>query len=262
MKKVRNPETIKPDKNLAKLLYFSLPDSLRQNVTSFLSVHERGVLSQSPPPTLSTMRYSALTRLLKWKNSNNNLEKKNSYGYVYFAFHAAFCMTALFYREYVAAISAIVYGITGALFLSKKSSRYIKMRLHFSFHHPEYLIYSGLIFTVSFLTLGYINLPLAGNNDSFIIIIQAALLAPLFEEFFFREVLFEIFAKSILPVWGVVVLTAFLFSLVHINMESQFIEFVIYFNAGILLGSLRWISSSLTLPIITHSAINTTILFL
>jgi len=262
MKKVHNPETVKPDKNLAKLLYFSLPDSLRHNVTSFLSVHERGVLSQSPPPTLSAIRYSALTRLLKWKNSSSNLQKKNSYGYMYFVFHAAFCMTALFYREYVAAISAIVYGITGALFLSKKSSLYIKMRLHFSFHHPEYLIYSGLIFTVSFLTLGYINLPLAGNQDSSIIMIQAILLAPLFEEFFFREVLFDIFAKTVLPAWSIVVLTAFLFSLVHINMESQFIEFIVYFNAGVLLGSLRWITSSLALPIITHAAINTTILFL
>lgn len=68
------------------------------------------------------------------------------------------------------------------------------------------------------------------------------------EELFFRGVLQRLFIKAFKNPWAGIIVTAFLFSALHV----QFFGFVPRFLLGILLGAVYWYSGSLLTAIVAH----------
>jgi CAAX protease family protein len=83
-------------------------------------------------------------------------------------------------------------------------------------------------------------------------LIAAAVIAPPCEEVFFRSFTFMGFLRS-MPVWVAIVLSAFIFALVHVDFAS----FTVLFCIGLALAFLRWYSNSIWPCIILHTLNNT-----
>jgi membrane protease YdiL (CAAX protease family) len=81
-------------------------------------------------------------------------------------------------------------------------------------------------------------------------IIFISLFAGVGEELFFRGVLQRLFIKAFKNPWLGIIVSAFLFSALHI----QFFGFIPRFLLGILLGAMYWYSGSLLTAIVAHFA--------
>lgn len=79
-------------------------------------------------------------------------------------------------------------------------------------------------------------------------IIFISLFAGIGEELFFRGVLQRLFIKAFKNPWAGIIVTAFLFSALHV----QFFGFIPRFLLGILLGAMYWYSGSLLVAIVAH----------
>jgi len=84
-------------------------------------------------------------------------------------------------------------------------------------------------------------------------LIAAAVIAPPCEEVFFRSFTFMGFLHK-MPVWVAIVLSAFLFAIVHADLAS----FIVLFFIGLALAFLRWYSNSIWPGIILHALNNAT----
>ena len=85
-----------------------------------------------------------------------------------------------------------------------------------------------------------------------IIVFSAVVIAPLFEEIFFRGFMYQAFRKT-MPLWPAVILTSLVFGIVHIDPA---IIIPIALVGMILLGIYRW-TGNLWSSIITHAGYNT-----
>jgi membrane protease YdiL (CAAX protease family) len=81
-----------------------------------------------------------------------------------------------------------------------------------------------------------------------------SVLTPVAEEVLFRGFLFRGWLRSPSNAWPVIVVTALLWSLSHVQYDWYVISQV--FVAGLLLGWLRWASGSTLLTILLHALIN------
>jgi membrane protease YdiL (CAAX protease family) len=79
-------------------------------------------------------------------------------------------------------------------------------------------------------------------------VVFIALFAGIGEELFFRGVLQRLFIKVFKNPWAGILLTAFLFSALHV----QFFGFIPRFLLGILLGAVYWYSGSLLAAMVAH----------
>jgi CAAX protease family protein len=77
---------------------------------------------------------------------------------------------------------------------------------------------------------------------------------PIGEESLFRGFLFRGWLRSPRDAWPVILLTAFLWSIVHVQYDWFVIAQVFCF--GVLLGWLRWASGSAILTMLLHALIN------
>jgi uncharacterized protein len=89
-----------------------------------------------------------------------------------------------------------------------------------------------------------------GINELVLNLIMVAVFAGLGEELFFRGVLQRLFIKLFKNAWAGILVTAFLFSAIHLQFFGFFPRFVL----GILLGLTYWYSGSLWPAIIAHFA--------
>ena len=87
-------------------------------------------------------------------------------------------------------------------------------------------------------------------QDLFINLVLVAVFAGVGEELFFRGVLQRLFIKLFKNAWAGILVTAFIFSAIHL----QFYGFIPRFILGVLLGLLYWYSGSLWPAIIAHFA--------
>jgi membrane protease YdiL (CAAX protease family) len=87
--------------------------------------------------------------------------------------------------------------------------------------------------------------------ESWLLGINVVVLAPLFEEFFFRGFLFQQFRRSLGAANGIM-LSALVFAAVHLSMES----FIPLFGLGIILAVVYHYTRSLWASIITHALWN------
>lgn len=120
----------------------------------------------------------------------------------------------------------------------------------------NYIAYATLYFYKAFtpsLFEDYLTLTgRARGGGSIIYIVYSILLAPIAEELAFRNLSFRYLSKSVLPVWAVIVIQAFLFGLLHMN----FIQTAYTFVFGILLGLIRYKTGKLFFPLMTHFFFN------
>ncbi|MFC2067613.1 lysostaphin resistance A-like protein [Chloroflexota bacterium] len=84
--------------------------------------------------------------------------------------------------------------------------------------------------------------------------IAVVIFAPIFEETFFRGFLFKGFIYSKLGISGTIILTAFAWTLLHLQYGIFGVLYI--FIAGIFLGVMRYKTGSLWVPLIMHSFIN------
>jgi len=78
--------------------------------------------------------------------------------------------------------------------------------------------------------------------------------APLFEELFFRGFIFSGLSSSVMGPIGTILFTSLLWAFIH--LQYDFYEISIIFFMGLILGTARWKTSSVLLPIGLHSFIN------
>ena len=79
-------------------------------------------------------------------------------------------------------------------------------------------------------------------------------LTPIGEETLFRGFLFRGWLKSPRDTWPVIVVTALLWALIHVQYDWYVIAQV--FSFGLLLGWMRWVTGSTILTILLHAMIN------
>ncbi len=91
----------------------------------------------------------------------------------------------------------------------------------------------------------------AGAAERWIIVGTVVILAPLFEEFFFRGFLFQQF-RSTLGTTHAILLSALVFAAVHLSIES----FLPLFGLGVILGLVYHHTQSLWASILTHALWN------
>jgi uncharacterized protein len=84
-----------------------------------------------------------------------------------------------------------------------------------------------------------------------IFFVTAAIAAPLFEEFLFRGFLLPSLTRYV-PVWGSILLSAFLFAAAHLSLS----EILPLFSLGIVLGVVYTRSQNLLAPMLLHSLWN------
>ena len=78
--------------------------------------------------------------------------------------------------------------------------------------------------------------------------------APLFEETFFRGFLFRGLEASVLGATGTVIVTALLWTIIHVQYDVYWLSHVLV--AGLLLGAARVATRSLYVPIAMHATLN------
>lgn len=78
--------------------------------------------------------------------------------------------------------------------------------------------------------------------------------APLFEEIFFRGFLFQGLRHSRFRIWGTIVLTSFLWAIIH--LQYDWMDVAVIFVMGLLLGYARYRTNSLYIPIAMHALNN------
>ncbi|HVM15374.1 MAG TPA: CPBP family intramembrane glutamic endopeptidase [Egibacteraceae bacterium] len=92
-----------------------------------------------------------------------------------------------------------------------------------------------------------------------VFVVSAVLIAPIFEELFFRGMVFPAIAKR-LGVWAGIVLSAFVFGFVHLNQAEDLLGggllLLRLVPLGILFGWLYHWRGTIVVPIIVHSLFN------
>lgn len=84
--------------------------------------------------------------------------------------------------------------------------------------------------------------------------IALVLFAPVFEETLFRGFLFEGFRQSRIGIVGTIILTSFLWTILHIQYGIY--ELVMIFIWGIIFGMMRFKTKSLWSPLLMHALLN------
>ena len=95
-------------------------------------------------------------------------------------------------------------------------------------------------------------------SELFLNLVFISLFAGIGEELFFRGVLQRLFIKITRSPWAGIIITAIIFSAIHL----QFFGFFPRFFLGILLGALYWFSGSLWTAMLAHFAYDALIIVL
>jgi hypothetical protein len=94
----------------------------------------------------------------------------------------------------------------------------------------------------------------AGWLPLLLLLVAVIVVTPIGEELLFRGFLFRGWLRGPRDVWPVIVLTAAIWAMIHVQYDWYVIGQV--FVIGLLLGWLRWASGSTMLTIILHALIN------
>jgi membrane protease YdiL (CAAX protease family) len=109
----------------------------------------------------------------------------------------------------------------------------------------------------SFVTPFQVDIYTTASQDGWLLWLWLAIVVatPIGEEIIFRGFLFRGWLKSPRDVWPVIVVTALLWAIIHLQYDWYVIGQI--FVGGIFLGWIRWITGSTTLTIMLHALINT-----
>ena len=101
---------------------------------------------------------------------------------------------------------------------------------------------------------------MAKTKSGLVYIFAGALMAPIFEEIFYRGFFFPFFQSKLNSFWAVII-TALFFGLSHfMNIGNAHILLSLFILYGFVLTLLRYCSNSLISPIITHFLHNLTLI--
>ena len=103
------------------------------------------------------------------------------------------------------------------------------------------------LFDTDFVKDSYTN-----SNNLIFFYLGVVLFGPLFEELLFRGFLFKGIEKSFIGGHGAVLISSFIFSIIHVQYGFYIIVFLL-FPMSLLLGYARLKSESILLPIFLHS---------
>ncbi|HEY0223929.1 MAG TPA: CPBP family intramembrane glutamic endopeptidase [Pseudolabrys sp.] len=95
----------------------------------------------------------------------------------------------------------------------------------------------------------------AGFLPLLLLLIAVVVLTPIGEETLFRGFLFRGWLQQPRDAWAVIVITALLWSIIHVQYDWFVISQI--FVSGLLLGWIRWATGSTILTILLHALINT-----
>lgn len=244
---------------LALEIYLTLPEKERSQVADLMPGFR--LLSRqnsSEKPQLADYS-SALNEIKKYRNLKT--DKARNPAVIYSLFHLLAAAVALIGGYISLSPALFFYALIGGWIIYNRSERYWQIRFN-----PVTVAYSTLLLSVAsyavmVLMIGSLSLEALTVKPTFMLILQAAVAAPLFEELFFRDYMFRILREHG-PVTAVTVTSA-LFTVVHFGAGLLTFELIAsYFTAGLLLGLLREFSRSLFYPVLTHAAVNATMLWL
>jgi membrane protease YdiL (CAAX protease family) len=94
----------------------------------------------------------------------------------------------------------------------------------------------------------------AGFLPMLLLLIAVVVLTPIGEETLFRGFLYRGWLQSPREAWAVIVVTALLWSIIHVQYDWFVISQI--FISGLLLGWMRWCTGSTILTILLHALIN------
>ena len=86
------------------------------------------------------------------------------------------------------------------------------------------------------------------------LLLTVVVVTPIGEEMLFRGFLFRGWHRSPRDVWLVIIVTALLWAIVHLQYDPYGIAQV--FACGLMLGWLRWVTGSTILTMLLHGLIN------
>jgi membrane protease YdiL (CAAX protease family) len=184
--------------------------------------------------------------------------------------------------DLIYAVSALLYSLIAEgvfliapIYFAKRNSsgdvRSILQALGFRRFNFWRVLPWMIVLFVSFFLVNYLyellitalHLPLQTNDQlvfdrgkvapisTYATLLGAVVIAPPCEEAFFRSFTLMGLLRNI-PVWVAIVLSAFLFALVHVDLAS----FAVLFFIGLALAFLRWYSNSIWPGIILHALNN------
>jgi len=251
---------------MASLLYFSLPENLRKKLSDFLTTEDLGRLLSARKKEASPGIFLYISNSILNIRAIKKVSFKDIFSFVHLTFHLMYLVFAIFYEAYYSAGAALLYGVGGFIFFQKESNAYLRLRfipLPFQIRHFALTV---LAYPVILIPLGLFTAGAPSISDNKILLIQAVILAPLFEEIFFRDVLFKLVRDFSKNDFVIIVITGFLFSIVHLStsfgLDDLTTAFILYFSAGLILGAIRWVSCSLLYPLLLHIAVNATVFYL
>lgn len=143
-----------------------------------------------------------------------------------------------------------------------------KFRAYLNFTWPKwytFLIWNGLLFALLVVEemvakffakkSDFLEDILASDyTNLFWLWIALVLMAPLFEEIFFRGFMFKGMEKSWIGPWGTILITSFLWAIIHTQYDLFFLGII--FSLGLLFGYARYSTKSLWVPISMHALNN------
>lgn len=98
------------------------------------------------------------------------------------------------------------------------------------------------------------NLSASGYGNFLLLFTAVVIMAPLFEEVFFRGFMYKGLENSWLGTFGTVFITSFVWAIIHVQYDLFFMGVI--FSTGLLLGYARQVTKSLWIPISMHALNN------
>lgn len=142
------------------------------------------------------------------------------------------------------------------LFLYKKTTKVNLLSILIGIIMP--LVTLPVIF--KFAPHEFYAMDLARTKEGLFYLFSAALLAPVFEELFYRGFIFPFFQSKLNSFWAVIV-TSLFFGFSHMfNIGGAYVLLSIFILYGFVLTLIRYFTNSLIPPIITHFIHNVTLI--
>lgn len=161
----------------------------------------------------------------------------------------------------VCVFSSFNYKELSKLFKLPKVDNWLILFITLTFINA-FIVYYGIdiinkFIDADFISDNYYAKYLYTETPLFWSVVFLAILPPIFEELAFRGYLFSELIK-ISSIKVTIVITSFLFALIHLSM----ISFLWIFPFGIFLGYLRWRYNTLLIPMLIHFIHNLTVVLL
>lgn len=174
------------------------------------------------------------------------------FGIIVFFLSSALCAYIIYYFS----CKKKQKDLTNGLFLYKKSNKIYLISILIGIIMP--LVSLPVIF--KFAPHEFYAMDLAKTKGGLIYLFSAALLAPVFEELFYRGFIFPFFQSKLNSFWAIII-TSLFFGFSHfMNIGNAHILLSIFILYGFVLTLVRYFTNSLIPPVITHFIHNVTLI--